>query len=220
MESMGSFRFSDVGDFDTHIKQSIRGYTQLTEDIIEMSPHFIDKYSRTVDFGCSTGKMLQEIGIRNKWTGSYTGIDIEKCFQGRDSGTKAEFITGDIFDYDIPDNTRLALMVFTLQFLPPTRRIELLSRIYTSLQHGGALVVSEKIHSTNSTIQDIISMLHLEYKREFFTSDEILDKEKSLRGVMKINTREAIIESIKTAGFTHVDTFWQQYNFIGIIAIK
>ena len=96
----------------------------------------------------------------------------------------------------------------------------MLSRVYTSLQPGGAFVVCEKTYSTDSTIQDIICMLHLEYKREFFTSDEILDKEKSLRGVMKISTREAIIESIKTAGFTHVDTFWQQHNFIGIIAIK
>ena len=83
MESAGSFRFSDVSDFDTHIKQSIRGYTQLAEDIIEISPHFIDKYSHTVDIGCSTGKTLEALGSRNRWTGSYTGIDIEKCFQNR-----------------------------------------------------------------------------------------------------------------------------------------
>ena len=42
--------------FDEHIEKSIRGYSQLMDDVISLSRYFIEDETKVVDIGCSTGK--------------------------------------------------------------------------------------------------------------------------------------------------------------------
>jgi hypothetical protein len=61
---------------------------------------------------------------------------------------------------------------------------------------------------------------YYDYKRRTFTSDDILDKERQLRHMTKPNTREEIFDMCRSAGFTAIDTFWQNHAFTGFIALK
>ena len=49
---------------------------------------------------------------------------------------------------------------------------------------------------------------------------EILDKEKSLRGVLEPYTIQANLDFLKRAGFKDVTPISQYLNFIGFLAIK
>ena len=47
-----------------------------------------------------------------------------------------------------------------------------------------------------------------------------MDKERTLRHMMKPNTRQELIDMVHDAGFKNVDSFWQNHAFTGFIAIK
>ena len=47
--------------FDEHIEKSIRGYSQLIDDVISLSRYFIEDETNVIDIGCSTGKMTKDI---------------------------------------------------------------------------------------------------------------------------------------------------------------
>ena len=45
--------------FDDHIEHSIRGYTNLLEDVVNLSRNFVEDETDVVDIGCSTGKLTE-----------------------------------------------------------------------------------------------------------------------------------------------------------------
>lgn len=216
------FSFATVANFDDHIRYSIPGFNKLTQIITRLSTYFINSQSHVIDIGCSTGKMIQSIGEENNWAGSYTGIEIERTFQEqyKNRNKQINFITGDVCEYIFPIESNLVLSIFTLQFLTKQQQTHVLKNIYNTLPIGGGFILCEKIYSDNSIQQEIITMLHLEDKRKYFTGDEILNKEQSLRNMLTITTHNNLIESLKAVGFRCIDTFWQQYNFIGVLIIK
>ena len=52
---MADFTFAHREEgFDEHIEQSIRGYSNLLEDVISLSRYFVEDDTTIVDIGCST----------------------------------------------------------------------------------------------------------------------------------------------------------------------
>ena len=47
--------------FDEHIEHSIRGYSNLLEDIVNLSKYFAEPDTKVVDVGCSTGKVTKRM---------------------------------------------------------------------------------------------------------------------------------------------------------------
>ncbi len=47
--------------FDEHIEKSIRGYSQLIEDVVSLSRYFVERGTSVIDIGCSTGKMTKAL---------------------------------------------------------------------------------------------------------------------------------------------------------------
>ena len=69
--------------FDEHIEKSIRGYSQLMDDVISLSRYFIEDETKVVDIGCSTGKMtkaLIDYNLDHSKTASYIGLEIADGF--------------------------------------------------------------------------------------------------------------------------------------------
>ena len=62
--------------------------------------------------------------------------------------------------------------------------------------------------------------LYLDYKRQFFSEKELVDKEQELRHLAKLQTEEDIINNLKEVGFKNIQIFWRNFNFIGLVAIK
>ena len=57
---MADFTFAHREEaFDNHIEKSIRGYSTLLEDTINLSRYFVEDNTYIVDIGCSTGKLTK-----------------------------------------------------------------------------------------------------------------------------------------------------------------
>lgn len=220
-----TFATSEEG-FDNHIESSVRGYTNLWNDVLSLSKYFVEDFTEVVDLGCSTGKLLKAMIKQNEKhipQARYTGIEIEEDFfkdydKDMDEYGQLNYFKGDVREYDF-SNCSLVTSIFTLQFMKPKDRQETIERIYNGLNTGGAFIFSEKTYSCNPKVQDMMTFMFYDYKRKNFTDKEILDKEVQLRHMMKPNTKTELYKMCTDAGF-EVHTFWQNFNFIGIIALK
>ena len=224
---MTKFTFATEKEgFDNHIDKSIRGYSHLWSDILTLSKYFVEDYTQVVDIGCSTGKLLKGMIEQNNShipNAQYTGIEIEEDFYGdytfdEDKIENLSYYKGDVRDYNF-QNCSLVTSIFTLQFMSPKDRQEVINKIYDGLNTGGAFIFSEKTFSCNPRIQDMMTFTFYDYKRKNFSDKEILDKEVQLRHMMKLNSKTEIYEMFNKAGF-EVHNFWQNFNFIGAIALK
>jgi len=228
---MSKFTFAQREEgFDNHIEQSIRGYSNLMQDVLKISEYFVEDNSNVVDIGCSTGKMLKAMIKQNTFApkADYIGIEIEEDFyrdftEDEIKNSNLHYYRGDVRDFDFgTNNCSLITSIFTLQFMQEDQRQSVIKQIYRGLKKGGAFIFSEKTIAENPKIQEIRTFTYYDYKRQFFTSDDILDKEKKLRHMMKLNNRNELVGMCATAGFEFqsIDTFWQNHAFTGFIAIK
>ncbi len=125
--------------FDDHIEHSIRGYSYLLEDVVNLSRYFVEDGTNVVDIGCSTGKLTNLIMDTNTHApnANYVGIEIATGFtKDLEKRTKSirknhpksslNFLTEfDVRDYEF-DNCSLITSLFTLQFMPLRDRRRLL----------------------------------------------------------------------------------------------
>ena len=233
---MADFSFAHTEEgFDNHIENSIRGYGLLLDDIASYSRYFVEDGTNVVDIGCSTGKVTQRLLEENQdhsHDASYIGVEVAKgFFEDLDnrkniiatlhSWASVDFIKGDIRNYKF-ENCSLITSVFTLQFMPPRHRREVLQNIYKGLNDGGAFIFSEKLVCEDPRLQDMITKSYYDYKRTKFTTEEIMDKEKTLRHMMKPNTWKELNSNLNIAGFSfdRIQPFWRNQIFVGAIAIK
>ena len=231
---MTDFTFSHRQEgFDEHISWSIRGYDNLLNDVISFSRYFVENDTNVVDLGCSTGKTTERMLLHNKdhcKDATYVGIEIAKGFYDNlderlkdlnknEPWAQVKFIKDDVIDHKF-NNCSLVTSIFTLQFMPKKDRKQVIKNIYNGLNDGGAFIFAEKIYTENAFIQDMLTFNYYDFKRERFNAQDIMDKEKTLRHMLKPNTWPEIESMIKTAGFKSVQVFWQNFIFLGAIAIK
>ena len=115
--------------------------------------------------------------------------------------------------------TVLWLLLYLLYNLcRPKDRQDVLNRVYKGLNTGGAFIFSEKTFSCNPRVQDMMTFMYYDYKRQNFSDKDILDKVQ-LRHMMKPNTKTELYKMVQDAGF-EIHTFWQNFNFVGVIGLK
>ncbi len=224
---MTKFTFATSKEgFDNHIDTSVRGYSQLWGDILSLSKYFVEDYTQVVDMGCSSGKLLKGMIEQNQKHiphAQYTGIEIEEDFFGdynmdEEKYHQLSYFRGDVREFDF-QNCSLVTSIFTLQFMSPKDRQDVLNRVYKGLNTGGAFIFSEKTFSCNPRVQDMMTFMYYDYKRKNFSDKDILDKEVQLRHMMKPNTKTELYNMVQDAGF-EIHTFWQNFNFVGVIGLK
>ena len=212
---MYSFSFGH-GDFDDHINKSIRNYDTLREDVIQMSRYFVESNTNVYDLGCSTGSMLKD--IKNNTKGAeYIGYDSAEQFKHIIHDTDVNMFNEPIQNIKI-QNASFITSLFTLQFIPKQDRQKVIQDVYKGLNDGGAFVIAEKIYFDHPLIQDMMTFLYYDHKRNNFTDKEILDKEYQLRDMLRPNTRDELKGMLSM--FTSVTTFWQQHGFVGMLCLK
>ncbi len=227
---MADFTFAHREEgFDEHIEKSIRGYSNLLEDVISLSRYFVEDDTSIVDIGCSTGKLTKAMIEYNQdhcSNGNYIGIEIAEGFfkdlENRADELKehqVDFILDDIRNYDF-ENCSLVTSIFTLQFMPKKDRLDVMKNVYKGLNDGGAFIFAEKTICQNALVQDMITFNYYDYKRKSFDTEDIMDKERTLRHMMKPNTWEELEMNLAKAGFLDVQPFWRNHAFVGALAIK
>lgn len=211
------FSFKTITDFDNHIDKSIHHYELLHKSILNISTYFIKSNSTCVDIGCTSGNLLNNIIDRNVNVNAI-GVDIE------DSNLvdiKFNYINTDIttWDWNIYKSDFIT-SIFTIQFIKPELKLQVLQNIYDNLNLGGGFILCEKIYQNTGIYQEIFNFAHYDYKGENFTSNEILDKQKDLRNIMFPQTEEEIMKDLHTVGFKKIEPFFQSLNFKGWLIIK
>ena len=219
--------------FDDHIEHSIRGYTNLLDDIVSLSRNFVEDETNVIDIGCSTGKLTEAFVKSNQQLykyANYIGIELAPSFfnelDERHERMKNEYYWA-IFDFQKKDvrcykfeNCSLVTSIFTLQFMPRKDRFDVLQNIYNGLNFGGAFIFAEKTVCDDSRLQEMITFNFYDYKRKHFEASDILEKEKTLRNMLKPNTWKELEGMLQCAGFKTAQPFWRNHMFVGAIAIK
>jgi tRNA (cmo5U34)-methyltransferase len=215
MSSTKPFSFDTIDNFDDHIAQSIPNYHTLTEAICDLSTYFMTEDTQVIDLGCSTGKLLERLPHRGK----KVGIDIADNLLP-ESHDETLYVRKDLRAFNDFGKSSLILSNFTLQFIPYEDRPNILSVIYESLVEGGAFIWAEKVREESGELEQVIHGAHYDFKRKAFSADEILNKERDLRPIMKVNTSMRNQILAENAGFTVGTMFWKFFNFEAWIYIK
>lgn len=229
----GKWKFSGemVNNFEQHVKKSVPIYSEGQKLIKNLSEYFIKNDSIIYDIGCSTGKLLIDLVSQNshKKDSKYIGIDIEndmiKFAKNKQKDlsikkTKLDFINDDIVTCDF-EKSDLIISYFTIQFIHPKHRQALINKIFESLNWGGALILFEKVRYNDARFQDMITTLYNDYKLERgYTHEEILNKTRSLKGILEPFSSDANIQMLERAGFKDTCTIMKKLCFEGFLAIK
>ena len=215
--------------FPDMISRSVPGYSTIIDTIGRLSQRYVIDNSQVYDLGCSLGAatlaMRKAITAKNC---KIIGIDsssamVERCkmhvnaFKG---DTPVEIIEGNILDIEI-ENASMVVLNFTLQFIAPEQRQELLTKIARGLKPGGLLLLSEKIAHNDQVCNELLIDLHHDFKRANGYSElEIAQKRTALENVMRTDTLDSHLNRLKQAGFKHNAPWFQCFNFFSLIAIK
>ena len=222
------WRFSEISgiNFDRHIKRSIPFYEEGHRLILEISDYFIKENSVCYDLGCSTGHLTGSLAKRHrKKTLKIIGIDkeenmVKEAEKNCSHQEEVAVVVGDISDFHyLPSD--LIIAYYTVQFLALPKRPPLFERIYSNLKPGGALVMFEKVLAPDSQTQEILSGLYHEHKlKQGFSGEEIINKARSLKGVLVSQTSKENLQQLENAGFTKISPIFRHLCFEGLLAIR
>lgn len=231
-----SWKFSAdiVKDFDDHIERSVPRYTDCHKLTKRISDFFLtENNSRYLDIGSTTGSLIEKIGLhhndRNKLL--ISGVEIEQHFckfarkrlKSLSLKHDINFHSEDIISFleNSSEKFDFVTSLFTLQFIKPGKRSEILNLIYKKLNWGGGLIVFEKVRGRDSRFQDILNFLiNLEKIDQNFNPVEIYGKSMSLVGVMEPFSHNGNMQLLNNAGFKDIEVIFKYVNFQGYLCIK
>ena len=150
-----SFEFDEkvTAVFPDMIKRSVPGYNLIISNISMLTEKFVQPYTACYDLGCSLGASTLAIS---------EGINVDGCeiiavdnseaminsLKTRLKGFKSEIpvhvVHEDITRLDFKKSS-VNVLNFTLQFINPEKRGDLLKKICDSTVQNGILVLSEKL---------------------------------------------------------------------------
>ena len=228
---LGDWTFDDkVADvFPDMVRRSIPGYSNIITMIAMLAERFAQTNSYIYDLGCSVGAAT--LAIRRQLTTpncQIIAIDnsaamVERCQRNLATyraDTPVSVIEADITDYPI-ENASLVILNFTLQFVAVEQRTPLLTRIYQGLRPGGALVLSEKFSFTDPQLDQLLVDMHHDFKRANGYSElEISQKRSMLENVMRTDSLTVHKARLQQAGFNHIESWFQCFNFGSLLALK
>ncbi|HQS03901.1 MAG TPA: carboxy-S-adenosyl-L-methionine synthase CmoA [Halothiobacillus sp.] len=235
-EKPGPFCFNQevAAVFPDMIKRSVPGYGFTLDLIKDVARLLVRENTNVFDLGCSLGAITLALksgvlasGIN---AGSVTihAIDSSQAMLSRAEEHIGAFqasvpITlhcGDITIHEYR-NASLIVLAYTLQFIEPEKRLDLLKKIHAGLNLGGGLILVEKIHDENDALQGISTELHHEFKRRNGYSElEIAQKRQALENVLRTETEQAHKKRFREAGFSKTILLGKHYAFASWLAIK
>jgi tRNA (cmo5U34)-methyltransferase len=225
------FEFNDsvARVFDDMLERSVPMYRECLESTVRWCVQFAKEGSHIYDMGCSTGTFLSglskqfpaDAGIR------LIGVDnsapmLEKArLKLAPSPLPWKLIEADL-QTDFPlTNASVVVMNYTLQFIPPDKRVEVVRKLLKGLNPGGLLLMIEKVTSDNPKIDEAYTDFHHKFKKtQGYSQLEIARKREALENVLTPWTVGQNINLLLEAGFTSAEVFFKWNNFSGFVALK
>jgi|TARA_B100001063_G_C16656132_1_gene498580 tRNA (cmo5U34)-methyltransferase len=211
--------------FNEHIKKSVPFYDESHKLIANLSDFFVQENSTIYDIGSSTGTFLNNIYKRHnnkklKLIGIEKVPEMIKEAKKRSAHKSIKYLKKDIEKIDLKKSDMI-VSCFTIQFIKQKTRQQIINKIYKSLNWGGGFIMFEKIRGSDARFQDIFTLIYNDFKlMNGFSEKEILNKSRSLKGVMEPFSDFGNRSMLKRAGFKDITTVFQWACFKGYLSIK
>ena len=207
-------------EFDKHVRKSVPQY-DLVQNLAEtFSDWFTFPNSTVIDLGAATGETLRRIRARHSKKLHLIGYDNSQAMIEQAKSKDVDITFADLEKpFELPEHS-YCVSLYTLQFLRPLARNDLIKWIYRRLSDSSAMFVVEKVLGSTAQMQDILQQLYWEMKaRNGFTSEQIINKAKALRGCMYPKTVADNDEEFRSVGFNSEIVF-KESQFCGWLLTK
>ncbi|OED35614.1 carboxy-S-adenosyl-L-methionine synthase CmoA [Chromatiales bacterium (ex Bugula neritina AB1)] len=218
--------------FDDMLARSIPLYEEQQNLIREIARRFWVPETSIADLGCSLGTTLLGIAEAVPEAGTLVGYDnsdamldrarsnIESAGKARVVAVQSGDLNGDLKEVELI-NTSVVTICWTLQFVRPLKRDQLIRKIYNTMVDGGVLIVTDKVLTNDSNMNRFFIDFYYDFKRRNgYSEAEITRKREALENVLIPYRLDENIELFRRNGFQIVETFFQWNNFAGFLCVK
>jgi len=218
--------------FDNMLLRSVPFYLEQQYMIQEIAKKFWIPGTDIYDLGCSTATTLINLCREIKGPTHFIGYDnsiplLEKANQkikehAFENSIEVRFadLNGDLSKIPL-ENASVVTLCWTLQFIRPLKRDNLIKCVFDGLVEGGVLVMTEKILTNNTHMNRFFIDFYYDFKRRNgYSQEEILRKREALENVLIPYRIDENFEMFRRNGFNIVEIFFQWYNFAGFLCVK
>ena len=212
--------------FDDMLSRSVPFYDEVRHLVISLILTDQSEGKKILDLGSSTAKFLLELNTRMHSKMQLKGIDNSQAMLDRATqkcqafGADIALELADMLEYPYA-NEDIIVANYTLQFIRPIQRIELVKRLYSSLNDNGIFIFSEKIVFDDKRLdKQMIDIYYAHKKKQGYSEYEIAQKREALENILIPFTIKENIQMCKDAGFHQIDTIFQWANFVTLVAKK
>lgn len=212
--------------FDDMLQRSVPFYKESQKITQFFALKQLENGGVLYDLGCSTASLLLDIHRALKSEVELIGLDNSEAMldQARKKceayGANVQVYNADILEYEykIAD---VFVSNYTLQFIRPLVREELVKKIASSLKKEGAFIFSEKVISHHPKLNKDLIECYYDFKKEQGYSEyEIMQKREALENVLVPYSEQENIKMALNNGFSHCEVVFRWANFATFIAIK
>lgn len=222
----GDWSFSGFGPrFDDHVQAHLPHYDLATSVAAFVASFVLPPGGQLVDLGCSTGTSIAAVAAavpQRRFTAH--GYDVDESMLARarqrlseHGNVHASLLVRDLAKPDAlaHDEADVTLALWTLQFLAPASWVDLLADCRGRTNRDGAIIVAAKTRHVDSRWQQIADGALVDWKAEHdVRPDEIVDKARSLRGVMATPTTRRLADDLGAAGWSNPTTLFRWHTWI------
>lgn len=212
--------------FDDMLSRSVPFYDEVRKLIIALILSQEKEGMKVLDLGVSTAKFLLDLDSKRSVKMRLKGLDnsqamldraLQKC---QAFGADIELELVDMLKYHYL-NEDIIVANYTLQFIRPMQRLELIKKIYEGLNDDGMFIFSEKVVFENKILDKEMIEIYYAYKKaQGYSEYEIAQKREALENVLIPFTMKENIQMCMDAGFREVETVFQWANFVTFVVKK
>ena len=212
--------------FDDMLSRSVPFYDEVRKLVISLILAEQEDDKKVLDLGSSTAKFLLDLHSKMDTKMQLKGLDNSQAMLDRAEqkcqafGASIELELADMLEYDYKDED-VIVANYTLQFIRPMQRMELVKKLYNGLKEDGIFIFSEKVVFEDKALDKQMIDIYYDYKKEQGYSEyEIAQKREALENVLIPFTIRENIQMCKDAGFKNIETVFQWANFVTFVVKK
>jgi len=217
--------------FDDMVERSVPFYNETQRMVVDLALRFLDGEGVVYDVGSSTGTTLAALAAMVDPSRNIRFVGLEPAepmrrqalekFAMAPAPERLNLLAHSAETVDRLPDARVVMMLYTLQFIRPVHRLDVLKMCHRSLQPGGCLILAEKILAEHPTLRHLFIECYHHYKqRAQYSALEIARKREALENVLVPFTGSENMGLLHDAGFEVVEEIFRWYNFAAYVAIK
>lgn len=212
--------------FDDMLSRSVPFYDEVRKLVISLILSEQEEGKKVLDLGSSTAKFLLDLHSKMDVGMKLKGLDNSQAMLDRAEqkcqafGANIELALADMLTYDY-DQEDIIVANYTLQFIRPMQRLELVKKLYDGLNDDGVFIFSEKVVFEDKKLDKELIDIYYDYKKEQGYSEyEIAQKREALENVLIPFSIKENIQMCRDAGFQNISTVFQWANFVTFVVKK